>query len=388
MKTMFLSCLSAAACLAVVAPSQSEKVEHEVRVLRMQDPRPGVDIERRLHEVIEMLEADDLSSAQRDRARQRLQELAAQVRKQHARGEVRGKGEGKGEAKGGIVWRAAPADAEIDIDIEVVEMADESGMPQVAPKVRSRVIRVEGMDADTHPEAKARVLRKKVDHVEQESVRLRAALRELEHARAPKAPRAPNAPKPPKPPSAPKPPKDRAEAEWRVLELGGGDGTFRFLERDGDEKVVEVEGLRRGAIAELLKEEAASGRAGRIVARLRELHEADAESADAHEAREQVVRVRKLAEAHRAQREADEAHGARKVLLERKKAAAGERRAQAEDKGAVEVELHDVTEAHELREMLDEMRTEMREIRALMQQIRAQAKADEGVGATGALMRR
>lgn len=385
MKTMFLSCLSAAACLAVVAPSQSEKVESEVRVLRVQDPRPGVDIERRLTEVIEMLEADDLSDAQRDAARQRLQDLAAQVRKQHARAEVRGKAEGKARA----FWRVAPADAEIDI--EVVEMEDEAGSRPVAPKVRSRVIRIVGDDQDTHPEAKARVLRKKVDHVEEESVRLRAALRELEGARAPKAPRALRTPKPPKAPSAPKPPLDRVETEWRVIEVGGGSGgKFRFLEQDGDEKVVEAEGLRRGVIGELLKDREASGHAGRIAARLRELHDADVEHADGHEAREHVVRVRKLADAHRAQREADEAHGARKVLLERKKAIDGERRAQAQEKRAVEVELDDVTEEHDLREMLDEMRGEMREIRALMQKIRAQAKADEaeGVGATGALMRR
>lgn len=379
MKNTFLSCLSAAACLAVAAPSQSEKSEREVRevrVVRGQDPRGGVDIERRLAEVIELLDGDQLTTAQRDKARKSLQDLADRVRKQHARAEFRGKVEGKGEGKGGTFWRVDPADAEIDV--QIVEVDGDPVILDVAPEVtvRTRVLRVEDMDADAHPEARARVVRKYLERSDADPVRVRG--------------QAPRAPKPPKAPRAPKAPKAPGQVEWHEIESGGGaGGLFRLQREHGDEHVIEIAGADRDELRKLLTEKRLLEGRPRLLARVHEAHEADAHEAQVRLNDEHVMRVRKLIAEQRAAGDADEARGGLKVLLEKKRAAAGERRASTPKKRAQEVQLDDVTEEHDLHEMLDEMRAEMREIRSLMQKIRAQSKAGEaeGAGATGRLMR-
>lgn len=382
MKITLLSCLTAAigGTLTQTLCAQAAPAPAEVRV-RMQDPRPGVDMERRLKVVIELLQQDDLTAEQRDRARQSLEELLEHMHTDSAR-------RGTAKAGGHGLFGVSPPAAEGEVT--VVEIAETPTAIDVAPHatVRTRVVRVDDGDAaPAPPEAEARVLRKRVARLEAEVDAARSA-----GPRPPRAPRAPKAAAGPNPPKAPKAPKAPGKVQWKVLD-SGEDGTFRIVQQDdADEHVVELEEVHGGVLKRIVHDKAIGEQLRSIMARIHASSEAEdaGPGNDDAAAEHHLVRVLRLAHEHDADGAAQKAHQELKLLVERQRADEADGLARTRINKRVEVvERDDVTDSDDLHEMLDEMRAEMREIRELMQKIRSQAKADqaESVGAAGRLMR-
>lgn len=360
MKNTVLSCLTAAIGAAASASltAQEPSAPAVVEVVRVQDPRPGVDIELRLKQVIEMLQTEELDAARRDQARRTLEELLERVHKDHAR---------RADAKAGSggVWIVSP-DGEAEGDVAVVEI---QGAPRASKRVRIR----QGEGEADAPEAETRVLRKRVARLGEAADELRAGPRP---PRVPAAPRAPGAGAGPKPPKA-KAPKAPNQVEWKVLH--GDGGRFHVLDRNGEAiegsiaVEVEVDGDHHEIVERVLRDEVAGEGLRRSFVKLRSI---GADDEDDGEAADHRAKVMQLLRERIDSGDARKAGTIRKMLIEREAAAAEvEARAAKQRKGAV-LQLDDVTDEHDLHEMLDEMRSEMREIRELMQKIRSQAKAD------------
>lgn len=158
-----------ATALLVVAPGLAAQAEGGTfRVVRQQDPESREHIERRLVEVLELLESDQPSEEERARVRASLRELVEHVRGEHSRSERRV------HAKGGVTV-VRPTEVELHADdVQVFEVERDGRAREAEEELRKRfrVLRAEAgapevveLEVDAAPEAPrapraARVLRR------------------------------------------------------------------------------------------------------------------------------------------------------------------------------------------------------------------------------------